>query len=107
VTTQAQAEVMRTAAARFDGGNQALQRMLDSLLGELEGLRQQWQGRGGTSFAQVKQQWAADQEALHRALAETATAIRTAGRQYTATDDVAADRFGGRVGTPIALPLEN
>ncbi len=98
---------MRATAARFEGANQALQRMLDSLLGELEGLRQDWQGRGGTSFAQVKQQWANDQEVLHRALAETATAIRTAGTQYTATDDAAADRFGAGLAASIPLPLEN
>ena len=53
-TTQAQAAVMRQTADKFDQVNQTLQTMLRSLLGELEGLRTQWQGAGGRSFEQVK-----------------------------------------------------
>jgi WXG100 family type VII secretion target len=103
-TTQAQAAVMQQTADRFDQVNQALEGMLRSLLGELEGLRTQWQGAGGASFEQVKLAWSEDQQALHQALAETATAIRTSGRQYTAADTVAADRLGGHRGG-LQLPL--
>jgi WXG100 family type VII secretion target len=92
-TTQAQAAVMEQTAAKFDQVNESLQSTLKRLLGELEVLRTQWQGAGGASFEQVKLAWAADQEALQRALGETATAIRTSGRQYQATDTVAADRL--------------
>jgi WXG100 family type VII secretion target len=103
-TTEAQAAVMQQTADRFDQVNQALQGMLKSLLGELEVLHTQWQGAGGASFEQVKLAWSEDQEALHQALAETATAIRTSGRQYTATDTAAADRLGGHRGG-LRLPL--
>ena len=98
---------MTATAAKFDDANQSLQSMLNSLLRELEGLQKDWQGRGGTSFNQVKLQWASDQEALHRALGETATAIRTAGKQYTMSDDAAAERLTGRTGGTISLPLGN
>jgi WXG100 family type VII secretion target len=104
VTTQAQTAVMESTAARFEHVNDALEGMLKRLLGELEILRTQWVGRGGTSFEQVKQAWAADQAALHRALGETATAIRTAGRQYQTSDGAAADRLGAHRGG-ISLPL--
>jgi WXG100 family type VII secretion target len=103
-TTQAQAAVMQQTADRFDQVNQSLQGMLRSLLGELEVLRTQWQGAGGASFEQVKLTWSEDQQALHQALAETATAIRTAGRQYTTADTAAADRLGGQRGG-MQLPL--
>src|SRR5207244_7377436 len=73
-TTAAQAAVMRQTADKFDQANQSLQTMLRSLLGELEVLRTQWQGAGGSSFEQVKQAWAEDQQALQQALGETATA---------------------------------
>jgi len=103
-TTQAQAAVMQQTADRFEQVNQSLQAMLRSLLGELEVLRTQWQGAGGASFEQVKLAWSEDQQALHQALAETATAIRTSGRQYEVTDTTAADRLGSHRGG-LQLPL--
>jgi WXG100 family type VII secretion target len=92
---------MQTTARRFEDVNASLDGMLRRLLNELEGLRSQWTGAGGRSFEQVKLAWAADQEKLHRALAETATAVRTAGQQYTATDTTAADRFTVRHTLPL------
>ncbi|HKT01638.1 MAG TPA: WXG100 family type VII secretion target [Rugosimonospora sp.] len=104
MTTQAQAAVMDSTAARFEHVNEELQGMLKRLLGELEVLQTQWVGRGGTTFEQVKQAWAADQQTLQRALGETATAIRTSGRQYQTSDGAAADRLGAHRGG-LALPL--
>ena len=104
-TTQAQAAVMRQTADKFDQANQSMQVMLRNLLGELEGLRTQWQGAGGHSFEQVKIAWSEDQSALQQALAETAQAIRTSGQQYTVTDTSAADRLGGHRGGGRQLPL--
>ena len=104
-TTQAQAAVMEATAGKFDQVNAALEATLGHLLAELEGLRTQWQGAGGASFEQVKTAWAEDQRALHRALGETATAIRTSGRQYQVSDNAAADRVGGLIGGGIRLPL--
>ncbi len=95
---------MESTAARFEHVNHALEGMLKRLLGELEVLQTQWVGRGGSTFEQVKQAWAADQEALHRALGETAAAIRTAGRQYQTSDSAAADRLGAHRGG-LTLPL--
>lgn len=105
MTTQAQAAVMESTAARFEEVNHSLEGMLKRLLAELEVLQTQWVGRGGATFEQVKRAWAADQTALHRALAETATAIRSAGRGYRASDDAAADRLAAR-GGGLQLPLD-
>ncbi|MEN3309480.1 MAG: hypothetical protein V7603_5682 [Micromonosporaceae bacterium] len=104
MTTQAQAAVMESTAAKFEHVNQSLEGMLKRLLGELEVLQTQWVGHGGTTFEQVKLAWSADQETLHRALGETATAIRTAGRQYQTSDSAAADRLGAHRGG-LSLPL--
>jgi WXG100 family type VII secretion target len=104
MTTQAQAAVMESTAAKFDQVNQALNGMLRRLLGELEVLRGQWVGRGGETFEQVKQAWAADQQTLHRALADTAAAIRTSGQLYVTADTAAADRLGPHRGG-LELPL--
>jgi WXG100 family type VII secretion target len=101
-TTQATAAVMEQVASRFDRANQELQAMLATLMRELDVLQSQWQGRGGRSFDQVKQAWAVDQQKIHRALAETASAIRTAGSVYTITDEEAQRRF--RPGS-VSLPL--
>jgi WXG100 family type VII secretion target len=99
--SQTSAELMETTARRFENANGSLDGMLRRLMNELEGLRTQWTGAGGRSFEQVKQAWAADQEKLNRALAETATAMRTAGRQYTATDTAASDRFTAHHSLPL------
>jgi WXG100 family type VII secretion target len=93
---------MARVATSFDDAHQSLRSTLSQLMREVEGVRQSWQGRGGTTFEQVSLAWAEDQRRLLQALAETANAIRTAGRVYTATDDGAADRL--RVG-PVQLPL--
>jgi WXG100 family type VII secretion target len=69
-------------------------------MAELAVLQTAWRGAGGRSFEQVKQQWSQNQAAMQRALRETAGAIRTAGRQYEASDSDAASRIA-----TIKLPL--
>jgi WXG100 family type VII secretion target len=91
--TQAEAAVMAQVASRFDDVHRSLSTALSNLMREVELVRQDWQGSGGTSFQQVSAAWAADQKRLLDALSETATAIRTAGKVYTATDDAAASRM--------------
>ncbi|MET8039565.1 WXG100 family type VII secretion target [Micromonospora sp. NPDC005215] len=103
--TQAEAAVMQQTAAKFEQVDQSLQSMLTGLLAELQVLQQAWRGAGGRSFEQVKQQWSQDQAALHRALRETAGAIRTAGRQYDGSDDEVASRVAGTNRGGIQLPL--
>ncbi|MEU7612294.1 MULTISPECIES: WXG100 family type VII secretion target [unclassified Micromonospora] len=103
--TQAEAAVMQQTAAKFEQIDQSLQSMLTGLLAELQVLQQAWRGAGGRSFEQVKQQWSQDQVALHRALRETAGAIRTAGRQYDVSDDEVASRVAGTNRGGIQLPL--
>ena len=101
-TTQAEAAVMAQVAAKFDDVQQSIQTTLSGLMREVEAVRTGWQGRGGASFEAVSVAWADDQRRMLRALAETAHAIRTAGKVYTATDDAASSRL--RV-NPISLPL--
>ncbi len=102
--TQAEAAVMEQTAAKFEQVNQSLQSMLSGLLAELEVLQSAWQGQGGRSFEQVKQQWAQDQTAMSRALAETASAIRSSGQKYDASDTEAAGRVAA-TNRGISLPL--
>jgi WXG100 family type VII secretion target len=91
--TQAEAAVMAQVAAKFDHTQASLKDILNRLLVEVDSVKAVWVGRGGTSFQQVSAAWADDQRRLLEALAETATAIRTAGNSYVATDDAAADRM--------------
>ena len=99
--SQTSTDLMETTARRFEDVNASLDGMLRRLLGELEGLRNQWTGAGGRSFEQVKQTWAAEQEGLHRALLQTAGAMRTAGHKYVETDTAAADRFAPKQHLPL------
>jgi len=104
-TTQAQQAELAAAARRFEDVNGELQGMLKLLLDELSGLREGWQGAGGRSFEAVKEAWSRDQTALHRNLLETAEAIRSSGRNYTAVDADASQRMTVVSGGGRALPL--
>jgi len=95
---------MEATAKKFEAGNDSLQSMLKRLMSELEALQTAWQGAGGSSFTQVKQAWADDQQRIQRALLETANAIRTSGRQYDASDTEAASRVAA-TNRGINLPL--
>ena len=95
---------METTAAKFEGVNDSLQSMLNTLMSELSVLQTAWQGAAGRSFEQVKQAWERDQKAIQQALLETATAIRTSGQQYTASDEEAAGRVSAS-NRGINLPL--
>lgn len=103
--TQAEAAVMQQTAQKFEQVDQSLQSMLTSLMSELEVLQTAWKGAGGRSFEQVKQQWRQDQETIHRALRETATAIRTSGTQYDASDTEASSRMSATNTGGLSLPL--
>ena len=103
--SQADLDRMQVTAKRFDDINTSLEGMLRSLLSELEGLGSQWTGAGGRSFGQVKQQWEASQRQIHRNLAETADAVRTAGHSYAATDTDVAGRMGPIGNNVNPLPI--
>lgn len=102
---QAHAAVLERTASRFESVNQSLEAMLRRLMVELDALRHQWQGAGGRSFDQTRREWAEDQARLHRALSETAVAIRTSGRDYAAVDTEAASRARSVGRTRLSLPL--
>lgn len=102
--TEAEAAVLERTAAKFDQVNRDLEAMLKGLMSRLDALRDAWQGAGGRSFEQVKVQWADDQAAIQRTLAETAAALRAAGRGYDAADDQAAGRLAA-THRGIELPL--
>jgi WXG100 family type VII secretion target len=95
---------MEKTAAQFEQVNDDLQMMLKDLMSRLEGLQHSWQGLGGRSFDEVKQQWARDQRAMSAALAETAVAIRTSGVGYSTTDSDAGSRVANS-NRGIQLPL--
>ena len=102
--TKAEADQMAAAASKFESTNNDLQQMLSQLMGRLSGLQTAWQGVGGKAFEQVKTQYEADQKALSGALTETASAIRTAGISYTASDSEAASRVA-KSNSGLQLPL--
>lgn len=94
---------MAQTADKFRTTNQSLQEMLKRLMNELDTLRGAWVGQGAAAFDQAKIQWSADMAKLQRALDETAQAIATSGRQYTASDEASAGRFNA--GPSVQLPL--
>jgi WXG100 family type VII secretion target len=96
---------MAQTAAKFDSTSNDLSGMLQRLSTELDELYAGWAGHGANAFQQVRARWAADTQTLQRALTETANAIRTAGTQYTSSDEAAASRSTGIGGGGVSLPL--
>ena len=95
---------MNSAAGKFDQVDDSLQTMLSRLMKELEALQTAWRGAGGSSFTQVKLAYEQNQKALSRALRETASAIRSSGTNYTATDQDSSSMVSG-INTSVTLPL--
>jgi WXG100 family type VII secretion target len=102
--TAAEAAIMESTAGKFEQVHDSLDQMLSRLLNELEVLQSAWQGRAGRSFTQVKDAYQQNQKKLGMALAETATAIRSSGTNYTASDEEASSKVGG-INTSMNLPL--
>ncbi len=96
---------MEQVAAKFEQVNNDIQSMLTSLMNQLEPLQTQWSGAGGRSFTQVKLAWQQDVTKINQALSETASAIRSAGRNYTTTDSAAQQRLSAIHGGGLSLPL--
>lgn len=63
------------------------------LAGQIDGLRGQWQGRGGLAFQRLHQAWQEKQTRVTRALDDLETALRETDRDVTATDQAQADHL--------------
>jgi ESAT-6 family protein len=102
--TQAESAVMRSTAAKFEQVNGSLQSMLNKLMAELSVLSGAWKGHGAMEFEKVKHRYAKDLAELNRALADTATAVRSSGVSYDSSDSDAAARVT-KSGGSYTLPL--
>ncbi|MGC9668213.1 WXG100 family type VII secretion target [Planosporangium sp. 12N6] len=104
--TRSEAAVMAQTANKFRSTNQDLNGMLTRLMGELDGLRAGWRGRGAQAFDNARLNWDQDMKQLHQALEETANAIDKAGTYYTTSDSESANRLNAfQGGSNITLPL--
>ncbi len=103
--TQAESAAMANAAVNFDTVNSSLTSMLNKLMSDLSMLSSAWKGMAAGEFEKVKAQYARDLRDLNRALGETATAVRTSGVRYDASDSEAASRVTKSGGGGYTLPL--
>jgi len=85
VTTDA--AVMAKTATEIDGAADRLTSMFNKLMNELTPLQTSWVGAGGGSFQQVRDRFDQDVAKLNVALRSIASAVSTAGRDYTLSDD--------------------
>jgi WXG100 family type VII secretion target len=104
-TTQVTQSELDAAAKRFEEVNGELQGMLKTLLGQLESLKDEWQGAGGRSFHEVKVAWSNDLANLNTNLLETAAGIRSAGQNYDASDVEASQAINATYRGTTTLPL--
>jgi WXG100 family type VII secretion target len=85
VTTDA--AVMAKTAGEIDGAADRLTSMFNKLMNELTPLQTAWVGAGGSTFQTVRDRFDADVAKLNVALRSIASAVSTAGRDYTLSDD--------------------
>jgi len=98
--TQTDSAVMEQTAKNFEAVDAELMATLDTLKKKVANLAGGWVGRGHTSFQQVMEQWSKDQAEINRLLRDTAGLIRSAGVNYSASDDNTATRFSNQGGAP-------
>ena len=104
-TTQVTQSELDAAAKRFEDVNGELQGMLKTLLGQLESMKEEWQGAGGRSFESVKAAWSADLANLNTNLLETAAGVRSSGQNYDASDTEASHAMNAAHRGTTVLPL--
>jgi WXG100 family type VII secretion target len=104
-TTRVTQAELDAAAKRFEEVNGELQGMLRTLLGQLERMKDDWQGAGGRSFDAVKVAWSNDLASLNTNLLETAAGIKSAGRNYNVSDAEASQKLNAINSGTTILPL--
>ncbi|WP_198153782.1 WXG100 family type VII secretion target [Catenuloplanes japonicus] len=92
-----------SAAVRCEETAARLRTLLDGLRTHITPV---WRGGGGDAFAQTRQAWADDQEALAGTLAETGAMLRATAARYAAADQDAAWRIAAAA-RPDPSPAEN
>ncbi|WP_116115701.1 WXG100 family type VII secretion target [Austwickia chelonae] len=84
---QTQTDQMRSASAKVDEVNSAIQAQLSSLRGEIAGVSGHWKGSAATTFQQLMQRWDADAGKLSQALQGISEQIAASGRAYQAQEE--------------------
>lgn len=85
ITTDA--ALMSKTAQDVDGAADRLTSMFNKLMEELTPLQTSWVGAGGSSFQQVRERFDGDVANLNVALRSIASAVASAGHDYSLSDD--------------------
>ena len=99
--TYADSGVLAQTSKKFNDVHDLLLERLNNLMNDVVSTRSEWQGRGGTSFQLVTDEWSKDQKRMLGALRETADAILTSGRSYATSDDSASSRMNATYTLPL------
>ncbi len=89
-TMRQQEQALIRAAEQVRMARGDVQRLGDRLGLEMQGLRAQWAGRGGTAFQSLMVGWAERQRRILGALETLAAHVETTERDTGSTDDVQA-----------------
>jgi WXG100 family type VII secretion target len=99
--THADSGVLAQTSKMFIDVHDQLLEKLTNLMNDVVSTSSAWQGRGGTSFQVVTDEWSTDQKRMLQALKETADAMLTSGRTYAASDDSATTRMNATYPLPL------
>lgn len=81
---------LSNAATRVADCKRDLLQFSHQLDGQLQGLRSQWQGQGGTAFMKLHQAWDERQRQITSALDRFEESLITTEKDNVATDDAAS-----------------
>ena len=81
---------MEQTARKFESVDEELQSTLSALRQKVAGLQSAWVGRGASSFQSTMETWSRGQAEINTRLRQTAELMRSAGREYAASDDTSA-----------------
>lgn len=87
------AEAVAGAAAATRASGQVIASEVQAMMNHLTTLESSWQGSAATQLGLLAQQWRATQAQVESSLTAIGTALDSAARQYTDTEDAATRLF--------------
>lgn len=86
-------EEIRTVAGQVGSGGTEIEAQRSTLLGQIQGLGDSWQGTAASALQALYEKWDSDVRALTATLSEIGTAMTTAANNYEQTETSVTGQF--------------
>lgn len=88
-------EMIRTVAGQVSSGASEIDAQRATLLTQIQGLGDNWQGQASTALQSLYEKWDADVRSLHTTLTEIGQTMQSAATAYEGTESNIRSSFSG------------